>query len=1130
MVSPASGNHVSLDEVLARLAESGLDIDNLRAWSPSSNTDMTVGAAQSDTWAGAVTSAAIVAATRGAFLPSDLGLSSGQGTSRNSDLDNILAQSEVVLVDTQKAWQLRPEARRAILQQAQFERRLASATDNIPGVDDQAKARDAEGRLLRLVLTGIEPDLRTLDTAGLIQLATISRWLAGTGLAKLPPAKDLERLIAQREQLDPFRTLVGRSLASGSDGSQDRFVGRAQELERLRQYVGIVPPEQLLSYVNRAWSGLWSTISRSDNNEPLRIEGIGGMGKSTLLAKFVLDHALFPGVSMPFVYLDFDRAALAPRQPMQLLIDISLQLEAWFPDLERKLRELRDRLRSSIDGFAGNLDRRIKEEQTRTELRAYCASLREIIETVNQERAPVVMLFDTFEVVQYDQEAVSGVLSLIAALRRPTADGWSNLRIVVAGRAEMPEIESSLDPLKVGRLSLRATTELIRRRNQDDTLGLTSAQIDELARPLRNSPLDVTIVMNWLKGCEPSERESLVQSMLAEAADTGREDQSVSGPLATQRITGILINRMVNHINDPHVRRLAIPGLVVRAMTPEVIRHVMAPASGLAPLELNVENQLFKRLEQERWLVTRRGNSLRQRPEVRTAMLNLLRNKDRRGFSETNAIAIAFFGERSASSSEARAECIYHMLLGGRTAFSEIDALWTSDVASFLQNAVEDLTGLSQAYLRLKLGRHGQVTPEEIVQVSDSVPSLIDTIGRQLFRTLPPETALHLLRRTKDTGDYSAKFSLRLEALYRTGRWAELKPVTTMHIPERAMRVLTALAYGDFRSLQEFGEDARLPLRILLRWGARAPDTIYPYVADFARRQVAPENALRIEDIGWDLTVLLLCAHARGVERELVGPAYEVTGTRLLDQVATLCRSKRLPRAATESGALRILAFFETGNDRAILKRVDFENHFSVVSGRERHQLEEILLVSDGLSDAAAGREAIARGRLVLEMMSSLDRDFVIADTSITAEFVATVRALAEAGDERVSQSLLRLLSLKHPDWLEPVGHALTRAFQGTVPTKLGMWSSIETYFGSGSRRRRSRPPSSGHEILSLADEAAHLPEALSAYDDLVRKQPPSDDVRQFRALVRAFAGWSTMLKEKSLALGNSGSSQLRSS
>lgn len=1122
------------------LQEGGVDVTDFLKSSAAAQARESIGAKaeQAKAWLAKITDAAIGAAVRGAFLPSDLGLVPGR-RSRNAELDRILSHSEVVLTDSQKAWQLRPEARRSILLQAQHDARLTHATESIVIEDEDAKSRDGEGRLLRQLLAGFEPDLRTLETADLIHLATVSEWLTGTSLAKLPPTKEFQRLIALRELLDPFRTLVGRSVAAGSDGSQDRFVGRTQELERLRQYVGIVPPDQLISYVNRTWSSLWTTLSRSNaNTEPLRIEGIGGMGKSTLLAKFVLDHALFPGVNLPFVYLDFDRAALAPRQPMQLLIDIALQIEAWFPELEPKLTELRDQLRSSIDGLASNINRRIKEEQTRTELRACCASLRQIIETVNQARAPVVVLFDTFEVVQYDQEAVSGVLSLIAALRMPTSQMWSNLRIVVAGRAEMPEIESSLAPLKVGRLSHRATIELIQRRNQADSLDLASAQINALARPLRNSPLDVVIVMNWLKGREPSERARLVQSLLEEVADPGTEDQSVNSPLMTQRITGILINRMVNHINDPHVRELVNPGLVVRTVTPEVIRHVMAPACGLAALEPNAEKQLFKRLEQERWLVTRRGNAIRHRPEVRAAMLDLLRrqdfspdrNKQRANFSQTNAMAIAFFRERAASSSEMRAECIYHMLLGGRAAFDDVEALWTSDVASFLQNAVDDLIGLSQAYLRLKLGRYGQVTPEQIVQLSDRVPSLIATSGRRLFRNLPPETTLNLLARTLSSTDHSSMFGVKLEALYRSGRWAELEPVTTSaDTPARTIQALMSLGRGDFESLAAVGEEARLPLRVLLRWAARGPHSMHPYLVDFARREEAPERALQIEDIGWDLTVFLLCANARGTQRDLAGPAYDVTGTKLLDQVAAQCRStKRLPKAATESGALRILAFFETGRDRAVLKRVDFESHFSVVSGRERQQLEVIVSDSDRLSETDAGRDAVARSQSALERMSPFDPNIVIADTSMTAEFVAAVRGLAEAGDQRVSQSLLRMLSLKHPDWLEPIGHALTRAFQGAVPTRLGMWSSVETFFGTGSRRKHSKPPSTGQEILSLADEAAHLREALNAYDELVQKQTRNDDVRQFRALVRAFDGWSAMLTEQSRASTRSGSSQRR--
>src|SRR5262249_50070733 len=156
------------------------------------------------------------------------------------------------------------------------------------------------------------------------------------------------------------------------------------------------------------------------------------------------------------------------------------------------------------------------------------------------------------------------------------------LRIVVAGRAEMPRIKTSHDPIKLPPLSIPATQTLLTRRNKGENLGLTADQIASLAGPLSNSPLDVAITVKWLKSFEPNERAALVKNIVAEAKSAeASADSNRTSPLATQRVTGILVNRMIGHIRDKEVRKLANPGLVVRAVTPKVIREVMAPASGL---------------------------------------------------------------------------------------------------------------------------------------------------------------------------------------------------------------------------------------------------------------------------------------------------------------------------------------------------------------------------------------------------------------------------------------------------------------------------------------------------------------------------------------------------------------------
>jgi hypothetical protein len=434
----------------------------------------------------------LAAALSGHYSPSH---STDAGPYRmEQGLDRLLSLSETVLSSGKRVWRLRTDVRRQALVKAHRSGELLGALGAIvPAADDIA------GRILREVLAGGRIDLERLPRDELDALAQVVDWLSGTPFeTHLPSAEQLRRVQQRRELIEPFLTLVGRSSDTPNDASRDRFVGREREVERLRAYVGIVPPDKLVDQFKRGFSSLWASVSPgAQSNDPLRIEGAGGSGKSTLVAKFVLDHALIPGVRLPFAYLDFDRATIAPREPLQLLIDIALQLSIWVPEAAEGLHLLRQELRSRIEQQAQSPEHKNRERQTRSELRGLCRKLKEAVESVNAGKAPVLLLLDTFEIVQYDREAIDGVQALIDAMREPEDGPWNNLRVVVAGRGKLSEIRSVQPPLSVGRLSVRATEQLIARRNELDELGLSASVVAALARPLSESPLDSPSRGGW---------------------------------------------------------------------------------------------------------------------------------------------------------------------------------------------------------------------------------------------------------------------------------------------------------------------------------------------------------------------------------------------------------------------------------------------------------------------------------------------------------------------------------------------------------------------------------------------------------------------------------------------------------
>jgi hypothetical protein len=138
----------------------------------------------------------------------------------------------------------------------------------------------------------------------------------------------------------------------------------------------------------------------------------------------------------------------------------------------------------------------------------------------------------------------------------------------------------------------------------------------------------------------------------------------------------------------------------------------------------------------------------------------------------------------------------------------------------------------------------------------------------------------------------------------------------------------------------------------------------------------------------------------------------------------------------------------------------------------------------------------------------------VRADVAFKQEFVSVVRSIAVSGGERASLAVLHTLSLKHTDWLQPLGNPLTEAFEGEVPRKLGWWSSIDKFLGSGEQQRVERETADGQEILSLADEACSLPEAVEAYLKLLKGREARN--RDFQTLARQFAQWVEMINRAS--------------
>lgn len=125
------------------------------------------------------------------------------------------------------------------------------------------------------ILAGRPYALDTVANELLLPFATAARWFRDV-VAGLPDDEALEREISRRRHVSGLVAIVG-----------SRFAPREQEDERLRGWLA------------------------DRDRAPLVIRGAGGIGKSALLAHFILENAK----TIRFAWLDFDRPDVSADEP-----------------------------------------------------------------------------------------------------------------------------------------------------------------------------------------------------------------------------------------------------------------------------------------------------------------------------------------------------------------------------------------------------------------------------------------------------------------------------------------------------------------------------------------------------------------------------------------------------------------------------------------------------------------------------------------------------------------------------------------------------------------------------------------------------------------------------------------------
>lgn len=583
--------------------------------------------------------------------------------------------------------------------------------------------------------TGMLPPPTDLVYQQLINLYQIITWLEGID-STLPEKNFLLAMIGRKSVLANFEHLV-----------ISNFTGRTKELETLRQHT-----------------------TGSENKKPiLAVFGPGGIGKSALVGKTLYEKAMAGETDrVPYVYLAFDQPSLRIEKPVTIFSECASQLELQYPALAGDISAFKGFILNYGTGKSEHSSRALTSESRSERIltyavfdddltRAFAELLKLVARYVNSEsktKRNILITFDTFEEVQYrDRENLVPFGTMLTTL----TSNVPSLRILIASRVPVSpslNIPNFMDEIPLTELIMEDIILLLSRLGVKDTK--TSMMI---AERVGGNPLSLRLAARIVTD---SENTSNLDELIPKKWRIAQIDE--------QLIQGQLYKRVLNHIHNEDVRKLAHPGMVLRKVTAELILKVLAPVCQIKVSRLPQAKKLFDELQKEHALVQLgEFNTLKYRPEIREIMVKLLKQDKWEEVRLLHQGAISYYFKQEGP--DARAEEMYHRLALGTDKPQTLNERWTSGIEQSTASSLSEYSDSMKAWLASKMSLE---VPREVFQ-NASAEEWERNITRKVKRALlvlDTDGAFYLLRERTVRSTSSPLYALEAKALLLIGNTA----------------------------------------------------------------------------------------------------------------------------------------------------------------------------------------------------------------------------------------------------------------------------------------------------------------------------------------------------------------------
>lgn len=480
-----------------------------------------------------------------------------------------------------------------------------------------------------------------------------------------------------------------------------------------------------------------------------------GMGKSTLL-----DEAMgrYCEIDRPLIIrLDFDRAGLDVLDQVGLTMEAARQLAEQMGRAGTELLDARQkagRAQRDSDGRSSRGDRTRVPENLASLMGTAVAAI----------GRPVLVVLDTLEVLRGRGE--THPVRLFQWLDALLAKGVMPMRVLGASRGDalqgLPEVSETsarrvptLVPkyrvLPLPRLEDAAAEALLRK------LSVPTALFEELLKIAQGNPLKLRLAAEIAKRTGIDKLPPRRRGAAVDAA--------------------FLYRFLLSRVEDPELRKLAHPGLIVRRINAALIREVLAPKLRLGSISEARAQALLDELAAHHWLVEVDPGTgfLKHRSDMRRLLLPLLYRSEPAKAARIDAAVIPWFA--SIREPWAQNEAIYHQLQLTRRGApppsvpSDVAAQFDDDMLDELPQAAADLvrSARGQRTSRLRGAQSGvgiQDDPGLMAEVLSVVERKDWFEGAHMVRQIVEAGTLDLRSQTAD--------AVRT-FLWRSGQWTEAR-------------------------------------------------------------------------------------------------------------------------------------------------------------------------------------------------------------------------------------------------------------------------------------------------------------------------------------------------------------------